>query len=174
MEYKSKKHKYILEAGLLIYLVLLFYLVFLCKAFGRDNAEIIRYQSVNWQPFNTIKHYIRIIPYVDINIILTNLLGNIVVFIPLGYLLPSLSMFFRNWLKIIIVSCILSMVIEVTQGYLQIGVLDVDDVILNVLGGLSGYIIFILLKHISIRRQSLAQNRRETNDYNNNNESSIR
>jgi len=145
----SNKQKRLFNISmLLLYLMVLFYLVFLCKAFGRTDEAVIRYQSMNWQLFKTIKHYIYIMPYVDKRIVLTNLLGNIMVFLPLGYLLPLLWKKFRHGLIIVMLSTFLSMSIEIIQGYLRIGVLDIDDVLLNVLGGLIGYIIFVLVERL--------------------------
>ncbi len=69
---------------------------------------------------------------------------NIVMFMPLGFLLPIVFDKMRNWLKVFIVSFSITLLTEIMQLVTQRGS-DVDDLIANTLGGLLGYFIFILM-----------------------------
>jgi glycopeptide antibiotics resistance protein len=95
----------------------------------------------NWIPFKTI------IPYVlgakGLLIGGLNIVGNIVLLIPIGYLVPFV---FRslNWNKTIVFAIVFCGLIETIQSIFKIGIFDIDDVILNVLGVLIGYLAFTL------------------------------
>lgn len=71
-----------------------------------------------------------------------NLLGNIIGFFPFGLLLPFLLLRFRNVLLTTFAGFILSLIYELAQLVFGLGVFDVDDLILNTAGCLSGYITF--------------------------------
>jgi glycopeptide antibiotics resistance protein len=77
-----------------------------------------------------------------------NVVGNIVIFIPLGIYFPL----FKNDKRVItnlLFIFIVSLFVEIIQGLLGIGVSDIDDIILNCFGGLIGilgykFLLFIL------------------------------
>ncbi len=73
-----------------------------------------------------------------------NFPGNVVMFLPIGLLAALLSDRPRWW-KGTLWTCFLSLFIEVFQLFVSRGT-DIDDVILNTLGGLLGYLTFLLLK----------------------------
>lgn len=66
----------------------------------------------------------------------SNFLGNILLFVPIGVLLPVATEWRR---KTLIVGCGFSVLIELIQLITQRGCLDPDDIILNSLGCLIGY-----------------------------------
>ena len=75
---------------------------------------------------------------------LVNLAGNVAVFLPLGFLPPLLWRRWRHWWTALALSGGVSCLIEFLQLFLGRSV-DVDDVLLNVLGGFLGYLLFCLL-----------------------------
>jgi glycopeptide antibiotics resistance protein len=84
-----------------------------------------------------------------------NLVGNIVIFIPLGtYLL-----LFKNDKRVrtnLLFIFIVSLCVEIIQGIFNLGTSDIDDVILNCLGGLIGilgckFLLFTLRDEKKIR-----------------------
>ncbi|MFF2908672.1 VanZ family protein [Paenibacillus sp. NPDC057934] len=99
-------------------------------------------RSYNLVPFKEIQrdlHHLSLSnPFLNIN-----LTGNVLAFIPFGLLLPIV---FRNrqWsaAKMLVCSLLLSLCFESTQLVLTIGTFDVDDLLLNTLGGLVGYILY--------------------------------
>ena len=115
---------------------------------GRDNAYPHKWNSVNLIPFKTIMHYIQNPEVFNNNIIVNNILGNIVAFTPLGVFI---GIFFDSkflFLKIILYSLLLSLAFELSQFWMQLGSFDVDDLILNTLGGTLGYFVYIFFKKL--------------------------
>ncbi len=75
----------------------------------------------------------------------TNLFGNIILFIPFPIVL--ITVFKIEKLGVIIISAILfSTSIETLQYLFQIGLADIDDVILNTLGALIGFFLYKKLR----------------------------
>jgi glycopeptide antibiotics resistance protein len=95
----------------------------------------------NFMPFKTI------VPYLTGThggiIVMVNLIGNIVLFVPIGFLVPFV---FRHmtWRKSLALATVLPLVIEGTEVLFRVGIFDIDDVILNGLGVMIGYGIFAL------------------------------
>lgn len=78
--------------------------------------------------------------------IAVNVLGNIVIFIPLGFLLPLLQPFFRKFYKATAAGLIISVAIELIQlsGIPCNRECDILDIILNTTGVMSGYLFYRL------------------------------
>jgi len=81
-----------------------------------------------------------------------NLIGNIIMFIPLGIFLPILSYRYRTLINVIIIAFICSASIETIQFIERVfdvyRYVDIDDVILNTTGAILGFVIIhsLLLK----------------------------
>lgn len=73
-----------------------------------------------------------------------NVIGNIIAFVPLGFLTP-LILDKRSIKKISLVGAGISLAFEIIQLATGIGSFDVDDLILNTFGTILGYIILKLL-----------------------------
>lgn len=73
-----------------------------------------------------------------------NFFGNILMFIPLGFLLPVLSRRFQKVGNAVLVCAGTSLTIEILQLFLTRGT-DIDDLILNTLGGLIGFLAAMML-----------------------------
>jgi glycopeptide antibiotics resistance protein len=99
----------------------------------------------NYVPFREISRGIQSMSIYD-PFSLSNLMGNIIAFIPFGIFIP---MIFRqkgeSFISVFMLSLTLSLCFEVTQLVLFIGTFDVDDLILNTFGGVVGYVVFRLL-----------------------------
>ncbi len=79
-----------------------------------------------------------------------NLLGNIIVFIPIGFLTPLFLKKNRMW-HIAIVGIVVSVFIEILQSLLEVGRADIDDVILNTIGLLIGFGIYKLIYSVALK-----------------------
>ncbi len=94
-------------------------------------------------PFHTITLFLRSLmpPYRPwlIRGAVTNLLGNILLFIPLGLLPPLLWSWSRKLWKTLLLAAGIMTAIELLQMFLLVGTCDVDDLILNVTGAAIGY-----------------------------------
>lgn len=104
--------------------------------------------SANFIPFKTIKIYIR---YYDLPGLrsFANLFGNVLIFIPVGIMLPMVHKASQNPLIMLANSFIFVLGIEVFQLFSAFGEFDVDDIILNCFGVLIGralYQIFVVKK----------------------------
>lgn len=75
-----------------------------------------------------------------------NLIGNLLLFIPFGFLLPMLWKS-CSFLKVLFFSFIFSSLIEIIQLVLPRGT-DIDDVWLNCLGAIIGWSLFQLIRKI--------------------------
>jgi len=103
----------------------------------------IYWSSHNLVPFKTIIFYL-FLADINFNIRIENVVGNIIGFVPLGFILPLLSTRFKEYKMIMLSSFLLSLSIELAQFVLKIGSFDVDDLILNTFGGIVGYFIYYL------------------------------
>ncbi|MBS1509495.1 MAG: VanZ family protein [Bacteroidetes bacterium] len=102
-------------------------------------------KKANFVPLTTIKLFYNS-RRLNFEYKVENLLGNIVAFMPLGFLLPLLIKRSRRFYKILIAGFLLSVFFECSQLFAGIGVFDVDDIILNTLGSILGYLPFVILK----------------------------
>ena len=148
---KEKKHSYLLAVILFImYLCLLFYLLFFSETYGRTMDSGYRY---NIELFKEIKRFWNNRDSLGISSVIINLAGNIVAFAPFGFFL---SMFFRvgrNLFGCVLLSALFSWMVETAQFFLKVGAFDVDDILLNALGGLLGWICYFIFWNPFIKEE---------------------
>ena len=123
-----------------IYVVGLIYFLFFAEGFGRGGGEL--YGSYNLQPFQEILRCLRYWDILGAEYVILNLAGNVIGFMPFGMLLPVFARSVRRGWKVGILSFEISAVVEISQLIFRVGSFDVDDMILNTLGGLLGYFLF--------------------------------
>ncbi|MDD6551000.1 MAG: VanZ family protein [Lachnospiraceae bacterium] len=128
-----------------VYLIVLVYLLFFAESYGRTSVTEMRY---NFIPFHEIKRYLTNIDRIGPWLVFINVFGNILIFLPFGYLV---SFFWRKKrfiaMKVFFLSMIFSCAIELAQLLTRVGSCDVDDVILNTTGGLIGSLLYLLFRH---------------------------
>lgn len=134
-----KVTKYLSVFMLAAYLLLLIYLTFFSHYFGRGERL---FRSLNLVPFRTILFYFN--PNMSFINSATNLAGNVLAFLPMGFLLPLTFKKMRYFRKVLLVSFLATLTIETGQYLLIVGSCDIDDVILNLAGGVIGFISFKL------------------------------
>ena len=90
----------------------------------------------NFIPFKTIIQYL----HADKGVLIAaiNILGNIFLLVPFGFLVAA-SFTNITWLKKITIALAVGSLIEGMQVLLHIGIFDIDDVILNGMGVIVGY-----------------------------------
>lgn len=128
-----------------LYLVLAFYLLLLFLILFRQRHSV---RSFNLVPFRGIFSYLTGIDLISgtedpaflRGFALSNLLGNIVIFIPLGVYFTLLNPKKGIWRNTLLVMAV-SAAVEMVQFAFQLGIGDVDDVILNGIGGLLGVLL---------------------------------
>lgn len=137
---KSKK-KYVINLVLMIiYLVVLMYFLFFAE--GRVVAKTEDYRF-NLHFFQEIMRFWKIRDRMPMAFLL-NVVGNMVAFMPFGYLLPKLSKHCQNLFITVLFSLELSLCVEFIQLIFRLGCFDVDDLFLNTVGGLLGFVCYII------------------------------
>ena len=136
--YIITKHKKFLLHRELIYLISIIYLLCL---FHVVTFQDINYGVSNFVPFKEIFRYSFGSPK-----FMSNVLGNIMLFIPFGFL-SSYLLKNRKFSIVTILTLIASLTIETVQYYIG-RVFDIDDIILNLIGGIVGFLIYIGLDAI--------------------------
>ena len=126
-------YKELFMLAFLIYAMLLFYVV---------TFQDVNYGTNNFVPFKEIFRY-----EIGSKLFVKNIVGNIILFIPFGVFVSYLMKTRRTY-PIIVISLITSFVIEYTQ--LKIGrTFDIDDILLNVMGGFLGFLIYLVIDILS-------------------------
>lgn len=131
-----------------LYGVFICYILLLIKILILSRISNLEHRSINLIPFYSIIEYISGSTANIKAFAFGNVVGNIVIFIPLG---TYLSLFKKDKRVItnLLFIFIVSFFVEIIQGLLGIGASDIDDIILNCLGGLIGilgykFLLFIL------------------------------
>jgi glycopeptide antibiotics resistance protein len=112
--------------------------------FGRERYEPgMMVQNFNPVPFETIMRFIRLL-IGDYSVALkrhavVNLVGNVVMFVPLGYFPPLLWERFRKLWRCLLWGGMVIVCVELTQFISRVGSCDFDDLLLNVVGITMGY-----------------------------------
>lgn len=138
-------------------MILLAYFLFFSEEYGRDEAYST-YQY-NLELFREIRRYIMYREQIGMAYFAINLLGNVVAFMPFGFLVPVMyreqrkgvsftGHYFRSFLFVTLLGFLFSFVIETIQLVTKVGCFDVDDLFLNTLGVVLGYIIYYISKKI--------------------------
>ncbi|NNH06003.1 VanZ family protein [Cellulomonas fimi] len=104
-------------------------------------------KPVSTEPWSS---HLALVPLADYDV--ADAVTNVVVFVPLGFLVPLLSAR-TSWRRAVATAAVVSLAIEVTQlvtAHLLGGghVADVDDLLFNVLGGVLGCALFAALTRV--------------------------
>ncbi len=75
-------------------------------------------------------------------------LGNIVWFIPFGFMLPKILKK-CNFITVTLSGCLFSLLIEILQLVLKKGICEIDDLILNIAGTMIGYSVYKIIQRIN-------------------------
>ena len=143
----SKKRRRLLAIGLFIlYFTVLFYFLFFSEELGRTYSE--RTYHYNLVPFKEIGRFIRYHKRLGNGTVLLNIVGNVAAFVPFGIFLPVFSTRCRKFWFTAYYSFELSLLVELLQLVAKVGSFDVDDLLLNTLGGIIGFFVYWLGKRI--------------------------
>jgi len=130
-----------------LYSVFICYLLLLMKILLLSRISYSEFRSINLIPFSSIKEYIFSNSATIKEFAFGNVVGNIVIFIPLGTYL-SLFKNHKSVKSTLLYIFMVSLFVEIIQGIFGIGASDIDDIILNSLGGLIGilgYKVFLFI-----------------------------
>lgn len=110
-------------------------------------------QNINLIPFETIHLFWNMAKNSSSGYMtgyaLVNLAGNIIMFIPLG-LLPCIFEKLKNFKKYLLTVITIIFLIEVIQLFSLLGSCDIDDLMLNVVGAVIGYLVIKIIKKFTV------------------------
>ena len=137
---------------LLVYICIIVVARFTFFPFSKVNGEIqpLIFESekvlpfrINWIPL------VYLFDYPDMRDILINVIGNTAMFIPLGIVWPGVYKGLDTHWKIISAGIGVSFCIEILQLPFYDRVSDIDDLLLNSLGFIIGYLLYLFIKGLS-------------------------
>jgi len=147
MYLRQGKKKFVLHEEL----ILLSFVVYILLLFELVTIKDVEFGGTNWMPFKEIFRY-------DFGTkeFYKQVLGNILLFIPFGYFATYYSKLSKIR-QITFVTFITSSTIEVVQKFIGRS-FDVDDILLNITGGILGFLLFIGLDAIRKKLPKVFQN----------------
>ncbi len=117
--------------------------VMLWLLFGQRMNQQPSAKSMNLIPLDTLKLYANLMQSNSGYLVrhaYVNLVGNVVMFIPLGIFLPQIWVKLRGFFKVLALTALIVIVVEGLQYLTALGSCDIDDIILNIPGAMLGYI----------------------------------
>jgi glycopeptide antibiotics resistance protein len=134
-----KEKTYLVSHLIWVYIFLLYiYLAFSVAGIGSvwdigKYSEIFRIEEINLNLFDSSN--------------IMNYILNIIMFMPLGFLLPLIWEKFRNPIKVFLVGLCFSLAIEICQLFNHRAT-DIDDLTMNSLGALLGYFVWVCVSNL--------------------------
>ena len=147
---KTKNFNWKREAQLiLVYICIVVVARFTFFPFSKVDGKIqpLIFDSANWLNFRiNLLPFVYLMDYEIRREALINVIGNTAMFIPLGIVWPVCFKQLNSHRKVIAAGVGTSLLIEILQLPFYDRVSDIDDLILNSLGFLIGYGIYLLVK----------------------------
>ncbi len=140
----KKKIKTVSTVLFVLYFFVLLYFLFFADRVGIQSFEEREYHY-NLVFLQEIKRFWMYREQLGVWPVLLNLLGNVVGFIPFGFILPIIHRDTRRFFFITFSGFALSLCVETIQLVTKLGCFDVDDLIMNTLGAALGYIFFVVI-----------------------------
>ena len=122
-----------------VYIFLVLWLTLIDRKFGEQRAMLVPF----WEFANVING-------VERSFYIRQILGNLTMMMPLGFMLPLMRKV--NILYVLIIAFCFSCFIELTQFVTGRGLMEFDDVFNNTVGAVIGYLIYRLIRKIVDKR----------------------
>ncbi len=127
----------------------------------KNPIDMIRYgisrlqtgERMNLVPFRTISTYL---VHSNVDMLLVNLVGNMVMFVPWGFGIVLLWKSNQRPMRVILLCLGLTVFIEFVQLFIGRSV-DVDDLILNFIGGIAGSVLYFIIKRFFSKIEKMAK-----------------
>ena len=137
------------------FMTILYFLIVFCMCVSRFNVimtimgdQLTRVEEINLLPFHSIRENLKY----GRSPVSWDMLYNMVMFVPFGVIYCYYQKNFRVY-KAVGMSCLTTFFIESAQLVLKTGVVDIDDLIVNTLGSLTGIVVYVILQQISFKNQ---------------------
>lgn len=151
---KAKRIRTIGKILFTVYILFLLYFLIFSDWYGRSG--VLQEYHYNLTPLREIKRFWVYRRQLGIWSGI-NLLGNVLVFVPYGFFKPMTEKR-RSFFGTVGGGLVLSLIVEAFQILTKVGRFDVDDLILNTLGVVVGYLIFVVCN--AMRRKYGAKKKR--------------
>lgn len=148
----KKKREWIRRLSWLVFIIYLAgmaYFLFFSEGLHRGGSGEYRYNLVLFQE---IKRALYCLENGNRSYFFLNVVMNIAAFAPFGFFLPIISGKNKKFLNVFLLSLELTLTIEMLQLLFRVGIFDVDDIVMNTLGGILGYVIYYTGKQIERKR----------------------
>ncbi len=130
-----------------LYIFFLLYFLIFSEIYGRSG--VMQDYHYNITPFQEIERFWRYREQLGLMSYI-NLFGNVLIFMPFGFMEPLASNK-RSFWATLIDGCLVSLAVEIFQFITKVGRFDVDDLMLNTIGVALGYMCFLVWN--AIRRK---------------------
>lgn len=137
---------------ILVYICLVVVARFTFFPFGTVNGKIqplIFDVATAFPPRINLIPFVNLLDYPKLSEVLLNVIGNTAMFIPIGIIWPIVYKKLNTHKKVIAAGVGFSLCIEILQLPFFDRVTDIDDLILNSLGFLAGYGLYLLVKWLA-------------------------
>lgn len=152
-----KKFRALGKVLFVLYIFFLLYFLIFSDWYGRTGISAeYRYNLVL---FKEINRFIEYREELGAFAVFTNLFGNILIFMPFGFFI-SMASKSRGFFMTLFYSFGLSLCVEVFQLLTKVGCFDVDDLLLNTIGGVLGYMTFAVCNMIRRKHYGRVKKRR--------------
>ena len=155
---QNGKNKFFAILLFLLYFAVLFYFLFFSEKLGRTYVE--RDYHYNLIPFFEINRFIEHYEILGFKAVALNIIGNIVAFMPFGFFIPFFSNRCRYFLNTVFYTFELSLCVELIQLITKVGSFDVDDLLLNTIGGALGFLVYHTVCWFYIRKNGLQKHKK--------------
>ena len=155
----SKHKKRIRALGkvlFILYIGFIIYFLIFSDWYGR-TGEMSEYHY-NLVLFKEINRFWQYRDQVGLFAMFTNLFGNVLIFMPFGFFLPMASRY-HSLFSTVFWSFGVSFCVETFQLLTKVGCFDVDDLLLNTIGGMAGYIVFAVCAAVRRRHDQKKRKR---------------
>lgn len=142
---------------LLVYVCIVVIIRFTFCPFGTVDGKIqpLLFDAERILPFRiNLIPFVYLFDYETVREVMLNLVGNSLMFVPVGIVYPIVYKKLNTHVKVIAAGIGFSLAIELLQLPFFDRVSDVDDLILNSLGYVLGYLIYLLVKRIKTGRRA--------------------
>lgn len=137
----NKKTTILHELGILVFIIYIITLFFITISLTLQFEKINTKESINIIPVNNLVEFIQnAVKTGNLSIVELKVFGNILLLMPMGFFIPLLWSL-KDDLYAVLFGLLVSISIEIGQLYLGLGA-DVDNLILNSLGALLGYLVY--------------------------------
>ena len=143
----------------ILYGCVLIYFLFFAEEFGRKNTDSY---NLNLVPFKEITRFLTRKDVLGTKAAIINIGGNILAFVPFGFLIVPIACFYiksetgvwGKFFRAVLMTLNLSLTIEIIQLISKVGSFDVDDLMLNTLGGIIGAGIYVLYSLVGRKKSN--------------------